>query len=69
MTPQNDGELKTLNFISIGLLIIGFVGIVFNLIAAPAVFPVGPLFLTATGAMLAVAVSTKYLIWRQYQAR
>ncbi len=69
MTPQNDSVLKTLHFLSLGLLIIGFAGIFFNLIAAPSVFPVGSLFLTATGAMLAVAVSTKYLIWRQYQAR
>ncbi len=64
---QNDNTLNLLHVLSMGILIIGFVGIVFNLMISPDRFPVVSLFITAIGAMLAVAVSTKYLIWQQYK--
>lgn len=67
MMRQNDKNLKMLHIFSMGALIIGFFSMVFNLIAAPGKFPAASLFVTAIGAMLAVAVSTKYLIWQQYE--
>lgn len=67
MTEQNDKSLRFLHVLSLCLLITGFLGILFNVAAHPDRFPTVSLYVTATGAMLSVAVSTKYLIWRQYE--
>lgn len=67
MPRQNDKNLKQLHVLSIGILSIGFLGILMNLIVQPDKFPVLSLYATAIGAMLSVAVSTKYLMWRQYE--
>lgn len=67
MAAQSSKSLKSFHFISIGIMIAGFCGILFSLAFRPAAFPTFFLFLTALGAMLSVAVSTKYLAWRQYE--
>lgn len=69
MSRQNDKNLKRLHVLSIGILSVGFLGLLMNLISHPEKFPVLSLYATAIGAMLAVAVSTKYLMWRQYESK
>jgi hypothetical protein len=66
MAQQDKKTLKILHVCSICLLISGFSGIVINLMTAPGSFPTTSLFLTGIGAMLAVAVSTKYLMTQQH---
>ena len=67
MEKNASKNLKPLHLFSLALLMIGFGGILFGLVLRPAAFPTFFLFLTAFGTMLSVAVSTKYLAWRQYE--
>ena len=66
MALQEDNTLKILHFVSLGILILGFLGIIFNLMATPDKFPTTSLFVAGVGVMLVVAVSTKYQMWRDY---
>lgn len=67
MAQRTRKRLKMLHVSSTCILIIGVLGIIFNLIVTPEKFPTISLYLAAIGAMLAVAISTKFLIWRNYE--
>ncbi len=63
MIRQSSKALQMLHVISTCILIIGILGITFNLIVTPEQFPTVSLFIAATGAILAVAISIKFQTW------
>jgi len=54
-------KLKRLHVTAVCVLILGILGLFLNVVARPGTFPVISMFIAATGIILAVSVSTKFL--------
>ena len=56
MAPQSEKKLKMLCVFAPCILIVGLLGIIFNISVTPEEFPTISLFLAAIGAILAVVI-------------